>query len=147
MKIQSIHVDFYQQGGMKVPVDLPLFQMVDKFAKEQLAEPLDICKAVDVWAVCRTEDGKPVEVLGIAGWQQAVDVFLFRIKQQPMAARVTKTLWNRLNDFFADRGCRGGEVLLFISESETDEQRCPQWKEWLTAAKAKAAQRKVVVIR
>lgn len=132
---------------MKTPVDLEFFRLVDTFAKEQLSAPIQLGLAADIWAVCRMEDDRPVEVLAIAGWQQAIDVFLFRTKPDPQAGKATKMLWQRINDFFNDKGCRGMDALLYISETETEEQRCPQWKQWLVAAGAKSAERQKVKVR
>lgn len=133
---------------MRVPRDLPLFQLAAAFVREHLASPLDMAKANDIWLDCRFDgEGIPVEVLGITGWQMVPDVFLFRVKPSPMAARTTKALWDRLNAFFQDRLSRGNDVLLYISETETDEQRCPQWLAWLKKANARPAERMKVTVR
>lgn len=135
---------------MRSPVDLSLFQLATKFAREELAKPLDLATAGTVFLVWRTEieDGKevPVEVLAMAGLQSIVDCFLFRTKQGQFSGQATKRLWNRLNNYLADRGLQNQEVLLHIA-SEAPEKRCPNADDWLKAAKAEPADRMKVRIR
>lgn len=133
---------------MKVPTDLGLFQMVDRFAKEQLAEPLNLTAAADIWATCRVDDNdQPIEVLGIAGWRSVIDVFVFRVKPSKHSAKATLSLWKRMNDFFSDKGCRGAEAFIFISNQEKPAQRCPSYLDWLKTAKAKVSERWSIVVR
>lgn len=146
MELRGGVLQFYEMAGGRYPKDLALFQAASKFAKEQLAEPLDMAKAAVLFVVY-VQDGEEIEVLGLGGLQQIWDAFLFRVKPSKYSTRTTKELWRRMNDLLANAGISGQEVLLYFNPEQREEQRCPQADEWLGKAGAVPANRYAVKVK
>jgi hypothetical protein len=118
-----------------------------EYCKTALAEQPKIDELAKTWAVVEYEGEKIVSVTGLAAWGGDVpDLPIFRVTGEN-AKRATKMLYDRINSFFADRGARGRQVFLYISNSETPEQRCEAWEASLEDVGAVPAQRFAVTIR
>ena len=133
-----VPLDFQLRNNILTPVDEELYAEGVQFCKNHLAAPLDPRQLAKAWVV-RSED----KVLAIAGIISRWEVAVFR----SVAQRATIKLANRLNSYFADAGFRGQEMLLFMSDHEKPEQRCPNRERVLGAWNARPAERYVVSVR
>lgn len=147
MRMGVVPIDFRNSSNGIVPVDPHLYTLVVEYCKTALAEQPKIDELNKTWAVVEYEGEKIVSVTGLAAWGGDVpDLPIFRVTGEN-AKRATKMLYDRINSFFADRGARGRQVFLYISNSETPEQRCEAWSESLNDVGAVPAQRFAVTIR
>ena len=103
----------------------------------QFAPDVDRNLLTAAW-VARSE-GK---VLGVTGIQQRWDIPMFR----SIDPRATFKMADRLNTYLADRGFRGHDVFLFLSQSESPEQQCPARDRILAVMGARPAHRFVMTI-
>jgi hypothetical protein len=147
MRMGVVPIDFRASQNGPVPVDGHLYTLVMDYCKTALAEQPRIEELAKTWAVVEYEEENIVSVTGLAAWGgDVLDIPIFRVTGEN-AQRATKMLYDRLNSFFADRGARGRQVFLFISEKEKPDQRCPDWDESLKDVGAAPAQRMAVTIR
>jgi hypothetical protein len=147
MRMGVVPIDFRNSSNGIVPVDGHLYTLVVEYCKTALAEQPKIDELAKTWAVVEYEGEKIVSVTGLAAWGGDVpDLPIFRVTGEN-AKRATKMLYDRINSFFADRGARGRQVFLYISNSETPEQRCEAWEASLEDVGAVPAQRFAVTIR
>jgi hypothetical protein len=148
MKIRVFAVDFYSNGGITYPKDKKLHDLCVAWCETALAKPVNLADFADpyrkLWAACEVdENDEPVRVEGMLGTLPRMDFPLVRFTSQ----RAAKALIDRANDHLHDQGFRGAEVFVFISSSETEEQRCPQWQDWLKAVGAYPAERYALTIK
>jgi hypothetical protein len=147
MRMGVVPIDFRNSSNGIVPVDGHLYTLVVEYCKTALAEQPKIDELNKTWAVVEYEGEKIVSVTGLAAWGGDVpDLPIFRVTGEN-AKRATKMLYDRINSFFADRGARGRQVFLYISDKEMPEQRCEAWESSLEDVGAVPAQRFAVTIR
>lgn len=147
MRMGVVPIDFRNSSNGIVPVDVHLYTLVVEYCTTALAEQPKIEELAKTWAVVEYEGEQVASVTGLAAWGGDVpDIPIFRVTGEN-AVRATKMLYDRLNAFFADRGARGRQVFLYISEKETPEQRCESWESSLEDVGAVPAQRMAVTIR
>jgi hypothetical protein len=147
MRMGVVPLDFRESLNGIVPVDEHLYTLVTEYCKTALAEQPKLEELRKTWAVVEYEGETIVGVTGLAAWGGDIpDHPLFRVTG-PNAKRATKMLQERINGFHADRGARGRHVFLYISDSETPEQRCEAYEQSLKDAGAVPAQRYAVTIR
>lgn len=147
MRMGVVPLDFRESLNGLVPVDAHLYGLVVEYCKTALAEQPKIDELRKTWAVVEHEGEKIVSVTGLAAWGGDVpDIPIFRVTGEN-AKRGTKMLQERINSFFADRGARGRQVFIYISEKETPEQRCEAWESSLEDVGAVPAQRFAVTVR
>lgn len=132
-------IDFMGQGALLEPADRKLHAAALEYCWANLThgQNLNFSKFAKVWVGLKDD-----QVLGIAGYVLRPDVPLLRATD----AEVLRALARRLNDFFADQGCRGQDAFLFIGR-EAEHQRCPEWRQVLKEFGAKAGQRFLVEVR
>lgn len=146
MRMGVVPIDFRNSSNGLVPVDGHLYTLVVEYCKKALAEQPKIDELNKTWAVVEYEGEKIASVTGLAAWGGDVpDLPIFRVTGEN-AKRATKMLYDRINSFFADRGGRGKQVFLYISDKETPEQRCEAWDSSLEDVGAVPAQRYAVTI-
>jgi hypothetical protein len=118
--------------------------MLIKWADSNLAKLPNFADFPKTWIACELDDaGKPVKIEGVLWMVQVVDFPGFRY----ISSWAAKALKDRANDYLHDQGMRGCEVFVHIPENEPDEQRCPEWQEWLKAFGAVPADRyKITVV-
>lgn len=129
------------------PVDAAIYEAVIAYCGAELEKMPDLKQFKKAWAAI--EFGPNDEILkvhGVTGYLMRPDVPLFRVTGE-VAQRATKMLCDRLNAHFADMGWRGAEVLLYLNEKESPEQRCEKWDESLTSVGAVPAMRFAVKVR
>lgn len=147
MRMGVVPIDFRNSDNGIVPVDADLYTLVMEYCKTALAKQPKIDELNKTWAVVEYEGEKIVSVTGLAAWGGDVpDLPIFRTTGLN-AKRATKMLYDRINSFFADRGARGKQVFLYISDKETPEQRCEAWESSLEDVGAVPAQRFAVTVR
>lgn len=137
--IQILPLDLIGQGALLQPKDEKLHDAAVDFCFRELADgkTVDLSKFSKVWVGMR--DGV---VRGIAGYVLKPDVPLLRVTD----AEVLRAMGMRLNNFFADNGCRGQEAFLYIG-NEKPEQRCPEWRQVLCEFGAKSARRFAIEVK
>jgi len=131
-------IDFLQKDGFFQPKDRELHDLAVEFAAREIVGETNLTRFNKVWV--SLEDGA---CTGIAGYVVRADVPMFRTT----TARATTLMARRLNDFFADQGLRGQEVLLHLSSKEAPEQRCANWQAELEAAGAVPADRYTITVK
>jgi hypothetical protein len=142
-----VPLDFRNSPNGIVPVDGHLYTLVMEYCKTALAEQPKIDELNKTWAVVEYKGENIVSVNGLAAWGGDVpDIPIFRVTGDN-AKRATKMLYDRINSFFADRGARGRQVFIWISEKETPEQRCEAWESSLKDVGAVPAQRFAVTVK
>lgn len=147
MRMGVVPIDYRDSPNGLIPIDAHLYTLVVEYCKTALAEQPKIEDLRKTWAVVEYEGEKIVSVTGLAAWGGDVpDLPIFRVTGDN-AKRATKMLYDRINSFFADRGARGRQVFLYISNSETPEQRCEAWDASLEDVGAVPAQRFAVTVR
>jgi hypothetical protein len=82
-------------------------------------------------------------ILAVAGIQRRWDIPVFR----SIDPKATFRMAARINDYLADRGCRGHDVMLFLSQSESPEQQCPARDRILEVMGARPAERYAFTVR
>jgi hypothetical protein len=130
--------DLRWHGNVLFPADDELHEKAIEFCRKNLAEQLDPRQMAKLWVARR--EGR---VLGVTGVRQQWDIPLFRSIDEG----ASRAMAGRLNGYFADLGIRGQSVLLFLSDSEKPEQRCPNREAILSEWKAAPAERYVVQCR
>lgn len=141
MKIRVVPIDLQAPNGVALPLDPLVFQAAQKFCSEFLVERPILGNYQKTWLAIEVSDGGDlVRPLGITGYQLAYDIPLFR----SIDSGATLKLARRLNDHFADLGIRGRDVFLHVSNSETEDQKCPQYTESMSAFGARPADRYIV---
>ena len=147
MRMGIVPIDFRQTINGLVPVDAELFTLVTEYCKASLSQQPNLLELTKTWAVVEYEGEKISAVTGLAAWGGDVpDLPVWRVTG-PNAQRATKMLYDRINGFFADRGARGRQVFVFVSDKETPEQRCEDWEESLNSVGAVPAERFSVTIK
>lgn len=130
--MRILALDFVGEPGCLRPKDAELHDKAVDFCQREIVGEVNLVRYNKVWVAL--EDNK---VVGIAGYVIRADVPMFRT----MTDKATTRMAHRLNDFFADQGMRGEEVLLHLSSKETPEQRCAAWQSSLQLAGAVPADR------
>lgn len=145
MKTQVIPLDFVGGNGpILTPKDPELFELVKAFCKENLAEMPDFSKYNKFWVSARiNSDGTIERITGVSAYNVRLDIPIFR----SLEAAAAKSLIDRMHAHFSDQGARGAETFIYISDSEPEESRCSQWREWMAAEKLVPAERYKVTIR
>jgi hypothetical protein len=133
--IEIIPWDLQWHANILFPADQELHHQAIEFCQKNLAEPLYPKQLAKIWLARR--EGK---ILGVTGIMSRWDIPLFRSINEEASFRMA----DRLNSYFADQGLRGKEVLLYLSDSERPEQRCPHREEILAKVGARPAERYVV---
>lgn len=129
--IEITPLDFLGQGALLEPADKELHDASISFCHAQLRDPVSLANFNKVWV--GRKDG---EVLGVCGYVLRPDIPLCRA----IDADVLRAMGKRMNDFFADNGARGKEVLMYIG-NEAAPQRCPEWRAALKYFGAKSGRR------
>jgi hypothetical protein len=138
MKSQVFLLAFREQDGLIFPRDPNLHLLVCKWAEKELARVPDFTELNKVWVFCTVNDeGKPLAVEGILGGVPKFDFPLFRFT----SSRAAKSLIDRADAYLHDLGYRDAEVFVHVAKNESEEQRCPQWQDWLKAVGATDAER------
>ncbi len=129
---------------MVVPEDSKLHQLAVQWTEKNLAAPVTFTDYKMVW-VCALHDdaGNLTGVEGVIGVQFAIDCPVFRFTNAGSA----KLLIDRANDYLHDQGWRGSKAFVYISDTETPEQRCPDYKNWLKALDCTVAERYLYTIK
>jgi hypothetical protein len=147
MRMGVVPIDFRQTNNGLVPVDSELFTLVTEYCKSALSQQPNLLELTKTWAVVEYEGDTILAVTGLAAWGGDIpDLPVWRVTG-PNAQRATKMLYDRINGFFADRGGRGRQVFIYISDKETPEQRCEDWEESLKSVGAVPAERFAVTVR
>jgi hypothetical protein len=143
--MRVIPIDFLGQGAMLEPRDVKLHDLAVEYCRKELqgGDELDLTKFNKVWVAVETDGESYVQVHGLTGWINRIDIPVFRATSE----EAVNALAERINTFCSDNGCRGQEIFIHISKREKPEQRCPAWKETLTAWDAKSADRVLVKVR
>jgi hypothetical protein len=143
MKAQVFSLDFRVEGGMIYPKDPQLHFLVCKWAERELASMPTFTDLTKIWVFCETdEQGKPIAVEGVLGGVPKFDFPIFRFT----SARAAKSLIDRADAYLHDQGHRGAEVFVHVAKNESEEQRCPQWRDWLAAVGATDAERYKITV-
>jgi hypothetical protein len=151
LRLHEIHLDLLANGA---PADLPLWNMALEYCHANMLD-IESTSAADkmirsvtrCWVVVSMNAAGEVErIHGITGLKLAPDFPFWRVSGE-YADRATEGLRERVNAYLADNGYRGREAFIYLSDKETDAQRCSKWKESLEAAGAEPAQRFSVVVR
>ena len=137
--IEVIPIDFLGQGAMLEPKDVKLHDAAVEFALRNLrdGDKLNFATFAKVWVGLK--DG---EVKGLAGYVLRPDVPLFRATD----CEVLRALGHRLNEFFADNGCRKQEAFVLVG-NEPEAERCPAWRQVLKEFGARSARRVAIEVR
>lgn len=141
--LRAIPLDFIRQGNYAYPVDRELHRMAVEFGEKELAKPVNLSEYAKVWLACEMDGDKVTRIVGMMGYAMRPDVTLARFKE-PEAIVL---LHDRAQFYFADQGCRGSEVLVYLNNNESPEQRCPQGLKTMLELGAVAADRWVVKVR
>lgn len=142
MAIRAVPLEFYSQGGLSLPKNAKLHQAAVKFAEKELAEMPDFSGFNKVWLVGEFGEDEPV-IQGALGFTMRPDFVLNRFLN-PEAILVG---YERANDFLADNGCMGQEVLIHMAANETPEQRCPQGLKTVLDIGARPADRWRILVK
>lgn len=138
-------LDFTQQGAMLLPNDRKLHDLTVQFCEKELAEEANLSKLQKVWVAVEMDNGDYLQVLGVTGYVNKIDVPLFRCAGID-SVKASTLLIARIRSFLEDNGLRGHEIFVHVSSKETPEQKCSRWKELLGYVKAKAADRWSVIV-
>ena len=143
--ISVLPLDFLGQGALLEPADRKLHDMaVDYCAREIVGgSELNLAKFNKVWVAVEMEGEKYLEIHGLTGWVNRVDIPVLRATKE----EALHLLAERINSFCADNGCRGQQIFIHVAKREKPEQRCPAWKETLAAWEAESADRVLVKVR
>lgn len=138
MKVRGFPLEFNRSGAMAIARDSNLFQLTNEFAAENLKETPKWGDFQWVLLACEVDENDvPVKVVGSMCGGMRPDFSQIRFT----SSRSAKTLLDFARDFLVLNGMRGQEVFLYISDSETPEQRCPKYLEWMEAYGAEPSQR------
>lgn len=137
--IRVLPLDFMGQGALLEPVDRNLHDAAVEYCRTNLANGgnVNLSKFSKVWVGLKDD-----QVFGVMGYVLRPDVPLMRATD----ADVLRAMGRRINDFFADQGCRGQDAFLYIG-NEKPEQRCPEWRQVLKEFGARAGQRFLVEVK
>lgn len=139
--IRIYPIDFHGQGAMLTPADPELHDKAVKFCEEQLAKPVNLSELAKCWLAV---DENTKKAVGIVGYVLKPDIPVMRATD----ATALSLMAERLQDYFADNGCRGKEVFVYLSKAEKPEERCPGWKQVLIKEqKAISADRFSITVR
>jgi hypothetical protein len=144
-RIIVLPIDFLGQTPMFQPADAVLHDLAIEFCQKQLAEPVNLTKFQKVWAAVEMDNGNPMQVIGVAGWINKIDIPLFRASGSD-SVKASTLLIDRMRSYFQDQGCRGAEAFIHISTKETPEQKCDEWQRLLEYVKAEPGDRWSVTI-
>jgi hypothetical protein len=133
-KIVVLPIDFLGQGALLEPADQKLHDMAVEYVSRELehGKDLNLSKFNKVWVGMKDGD-----IVGVSGFVYKLDIPVLRATD----AETLRFLAQRMNDYFADNGCRNHEVLIHISKRERPEQRCPEWAEVMKEWGAQSADR------
>jgi hypothetical protein len=137
LSVAIVPIDFLGQGALLEPADRKLHDAAVEYCLREIKDPVDFSKLSKVWVGLKDE-----QVFGVAGYVLRPDVPLFRATD----ASVLRALGARLNNYFADNGCRRQQAFLYIG-NEKPEQRCPEWRQVLKEFGAQSALRVSIEIR
>ena len=130
--------DMQWQGSTLFPVDEALHAEAIEFCKNNLAEGFDPRGHSKLWVAREGE-----RILCVTGIKSCWDVPVFRSLDEEASFRMA----DRVNAYFADQGFRGQGVFLYLSESESPEQQCPNRDRVLAKVGAVPAERYVVFVK
>ena len=144
MKRQVFMLRFSERGGIFYPEDAHLHRLACLWADANLAQKINFTDYSEAWVECTVgEEGQPIAVEGLLCLQRAVDCPVLRFTNAASA----KLLIQRANDYLQDRGARGQNVFVHISDNEEECQRCPEWKDWIETLQCKPAERYLYKVR
>jgi hypothetical protein len=150
VKIDLVPIDYRRvDENNVVPSDPLAFEMALHFAEKELAAPFNLDNVGKTWMVAKLDaDGTPREAIGLVAINElkVYDVPVYRVVG-PHAMQAHKRIADRLNAFFADRGYRGRDVMIFFPSDNAPEQRCANWEHAMQLFGAFPADRYLVKIR
>ncbi len=121
-----------------IPWDNETHEPAARFCRDILGAEFDRSLLQQAWLAREGE-----RVLGVAAIQARWDIPVFR----SIDPKATFKMAERMNSYFADRGVRGQDVFLFLSQSESPEQQCPARDRILEKMAARPAGRYVMTVR
>jgi hypothetical protein len=142
LKLRAVPIDFESKNGVIVYNDAAIGEATRQFCLDELVDRPDISQYERSWLVVEEEAGRLVRPLAIGGYRVVFDIPLLR----SIDKRATVVLANRISAHLSDKGFRGKDIMLHISDSETPEQRCPEYENTLKVFGARPAERYVVKI-
>lgn len=146
--LRVVPLYFMGQGALiePHPVCKEIFNLAALYCKENLAEPVNLSSFLKCWVAVEFEDDKPVAVHGVTGIVNTPDVPLFRVTGEHAKVATVK-LKERIEEYCADQGYRGSEVLVYLNPADSGEQLCPNAYGSMEAFKATPANRWAVKVR
>jgi hypothetical protein len=144
VKIQIFHL-FFKAGEGKyglAPMDENLYALAVKYAEEFMSFPVEFRDYKTTWVACEVDEkGKPTKAHGILCMVMRPDFAICRFTD---SAAVVK-LVQRANDHLHDTGWRDSFALVHISKE--DDQRCPDYQEWMKVFELEPAERWAIKVR
>lgn len=128
---------------MFFPVDPELHSLAVQYADKELAKKVNFTDYTKLWAACRIEDGKPVDVRGLIGMTFRADLPLFRFTDNAAVVKLVDRVRGHLQDVY---GGRGKEVYIHVGPKDDPDSMCPDFEKWLEMYGATPSDRWKVVI-
>lgn len=142
--MKAFPLDFYKSdSGLTFPKDKELHRLALEFAEKELAQPVNLSELNKVWVICEMDGEKIGRVVGLNGYTMRPDFTLCRFTS-PEAAHCA---FERAENYLADNGARGMEVLVRLSSDEAPEQRCPDGLKTMIRIGGNPADRWILKVR
>lgn len=146
MNLRMLVMDFNQKGE---PRDTTLYEAVQEYHKNEFGEELNCAYYARVHALVLVDDDeKFVQVMGLLGIKNVIDVPMFHITVPTqdkaglkLAEQGRDLMFQRGHNYLADLGNTGQPALVFVSE-----QAERYWRRFLKKIGAKPAQRYEVTL-
>lgn len=129
MRVQVFQLFWKAGDGPRglVPSDEELYRLAMEYADANLNFPIEFRDYKFAWVACEVDDGgKPTRALGILCGVMRVDFTVCRFTDNAAVVKLVQRANDHLHDVYA---LRGDHALVYIAKQ--DDQRCPDYEEWM----------------